>query len=394
SELIISSYLLVQKIVAIHPYLNPGFDIDFKSLFDQIEDVPAVFAKIEDNELRKEFLTNVKGFVENWPDIFSELFRFSLSKFIIDELYAAGRLDVLETIFNNSLAHYREYRESFVWLVRNIHDEPWFTKFHIPFEKILICMIHLLDITYREIENRRDVSLNRRMNRQIQDFLFKEEKLPEFLMTTDEDSINRLYTLIDDVRELDPSIKIGIKHKIKDRFPNFKFMGETAMETVSRGLLVTRQGYVSKQKALRHILEVEIPENSKDIGVALEKGDLRENAEYKAALEKQDLLNNTAAKLQTELQEAQIFDANQVDTERISFGTKVELQNLKNSEMEEYTILGPWESDPSKRIISYLSPLGTHLCNHNKGEELDFTINSQNFKYRVDKIEAAQSHLK
>jgi transcription elongation factor GreA len=192
---------------------------------------------------------------------------------------------------------------------------------------------------------------------------------------------------VEDVRELDPSIKIKIKQIIKERFPDFKFIGEAEIETVSRGLLVTRAGYEAKQKVLRNILEVEIPQNSKDIGVAMEKGDLRENAEYKAALEKQDLLNNTAAKLQSQLQEAQVFDESHINTNNISFGTRVVLRNLTTDETEEYTILGPWESAPSQNIISYLSPLGTHLLNHSTGEELNFSINEKDFHYRVEAID-------
>ena len=336
---------------------------------------------------------NVKRYKSNWPEIFVDLFRFHLSKYIIDELLVAKKLDAIKELFENATNRYREYRESFVWLVRNLIDEPWFSDLKVPEEKILICLIHLLDITYREINNRRDVSLNRRMNKQIQDFLFKEERLTNHLMKSDEDSINRLYTLVEDVKELDPSIKIRIKQKIKDRFPNFKFIGEAEIETVSRGLLVTRAGYEAKQKVLRNILEVEIPQNSRDIGVAMEKGDLRENAEYKAALERQDLLNNTAAKLQSQLQEAQIFDESHIDTNNISFGTKVMLHNLITEEKEEYAILGPWESAPSKNIISYLSPLGTHLLNHKSGDELSFSINEKEFHYRVELIERVPANV-
>jgi transcription elongation factor GreA len=387
SEIVISSYLLVQRISAIYPYLNPGLDIDFKVLFEKIDDLVGLFSKIEDLELRKEFLMNVKKNREDWPRIFSTLFRFYLSRYILDELLSADRLDIIKEIFDNHLDHYREHRESFIWLARNLIDEPWFDELEIPFEKVLICMIHLLDITFREISNRRDVSLNRRMNRQIQDFLIKDDRLIEFILSTDEDSINRLYILINDVKELDPSLKIKIKQMIRTKFPDFKFIGEAEVERVSRGLLVTRPGYEAKQKVLRNILEVEIPQNSKDIGTAMEKGDLRENAEYKAALEKQDLLNNSAAKLQMELQEAQVFSESLIDTSKINFGTRVILQNLQEEKPEEYTILGPWESDPDKNIISYLSPLGTHLLNRKRGEELQFTINQQDFHYRIVDIE-------
>ena len=308
------------------------------------------------------------------------------NRYLIDELVLNRKFEVLKDLSDRILGRYREHREPFVWLARNVVNEPWFQALEIPHEKILIGLIHLLDITFREISNKREVSLNRKLNKQIHDFLFKEERLTRYLLEAGEESITRLYTLVDDVKELNPALKIQLKHRIREQYPEYKFLGEGDKEKVSRGLIVTRLAYENKQKALRHILEVEIPDNSKEIGVAMSKGDLRENAEYKAALEQQELLKSSASRIQEELQQAQIFDENHIDTSSVSFGTSIRLKNLRTGEEEEYTILGPWESDPSRRVISYLSPLGLELINHHPGEKLSFTINEQNFEYVVDDI--------
>jgi transcription elongation GreA/GreB family factor len=119
------------------------------------------------------------------------------------------------------------------------------------------------------------------------------------------------------------------------------------------------------------------------------KGDLRENAEYKAALEKQEMLKVTASRLKDEVQQAQIFNENEVKADRIAFGTRVALSNRKNGQAEEYVILGPWESNPTRNVISYLSPLGMALWDHRPGEELKFTINQNEFHYTVERIEKA-----
>ena len=197
----------------------------------------------------------------------------------------------------------------------------------------------------------------------------------------------RLYTLVDDIRELDPSLKINLKHQIRERYPRYQFPGEQEKEKVSMGLLVTRRSYENKQKELRHILETDIPENSKEIGFAMSKGDLRENSEYNAALEKQELLKTAASRLQEELQKAQIFSAAQINTDAVSFGTRVILKNLESGAEELYTLLGPWESDPANNIISYRSPLGVELLNHKVGEELKFAISDRSFRYAVQGIE-------
>lgn len=390
TEYTVSSFILVQNIVSVHPYLNPGLDYTFADLLKQIEDFEGLFERIADTEIKKSFLVNLKLYHPQWPDIYAKLFYRYQNKFIIDELVRNRNWEVLKNLFNQIMSRYREYREPFIWAARNLLNEPWFAEMDIKLEKILIGMIHLLDITYREINNKRDVSYNRKLNKQIHDFLFQEGRLVKYILDTGEESIMRLYTLVDDIKELDPSIKINLKHQLRERYPLYSFPGEQEKEKVNLGLLVTRRSYENKQKELRHILEVEIPENSREIGLAMSKGDLRENAEYNAALEKQELLKTSASRLQEELQSAQIFDDGQVNTEVISFGTRVELLNLDNQSSETFTLLGPWESEPAKNIISYRSPLGIELLNHKVGDELEFTIGDRRFRYVVKGIEKAE----
>jgi transcription elongation factor GreA len=143
-------------------------------------------------------------------------------------------------------------------------------------------------------------------------------------------------------------------------------------------------------------MDVEVPANSKEIAFALSLGDLRENAEYKAAKEKQEILNSTVAKLKDEIERAQIFDPASVNTERVSFGTRVVLKNNADDKEEEYTILGPWESDPEHGIISYLSPFGSALLNKKAGESFDFAFDlsrkDERAPYTVIEISKLKMH--
>jgi transcription elongation factor GreA len=386
SEYTVASYLLVQRIVASFPYLNPGLDFTFADLLKDIGDHAALFGKLDDAEIKKSFLQNLRLHHPQWAQIYAELFHGYQNKFIIDELVKNESWDVLRELLGQIMGRYREHRESFIWVARNLLAEPWFSRMEVRLEKVLIGMIHLLDITFREINNKRDVSFNRKINKQAYDFLFHEGRLLNFILESGEDAIMRLYTLVEDIKELDPNLKISLKHQIRERYPRYQFPGEQEKEKVSMGLLVTRRSYENKQKDLRHIMENEIPENSKEIGFAMSKGDLRENAEYNAALEKQELLKTSVSRLQEELQKAQIFAASQINTDTVSFGTRVTLKNLETGGEEQYTLLGPWESDPAKNIISYRSPLGVELLNHRIGEELVFTISDRSFRYAVRDI--------
>jgi transcription elongation factor GreA len=389
AETVISSWLLLQKVVARYPFLSTGVQTTFEELFTRIEKLEDMFSRIEDPELRKDFLVAVKRNIAEWPTVFTRLFPLFPTRFIIDELVASAHWDALSAMVNSIISRYREMRDPFVWLAKNLLGERWLERMNVSREKIYIGLIHLLDLSYRDIANKQNASASRKTNRQIQEFLFDEGKLLDFLMAADRDSITRLYTLVDDVKELDPSIKIQLKHRIKEKHPDFHFLGEPGAEKVSLGLMVTRASFERKQQDLKRVIDVEIPENSKEIGIAMAKGDLRENAEYKAALEKQEMLKVTASRMKEEVQQAQIFNENEVKTDRITFGTRVALTNRKTSQAEAYVILGPWESNPTRNVISYLSPLGVALWDHRPGEELKFTINQNEFHYTVDGIERA-----
>lgn len=385
----LASFLIVEKLIRLHPHLNPGADVQFRDLFAQVEDLEEVFNALDGAGLAKDFLAHVRADIGAWPHVYARIFLFYPVRQILDELQNTEQVQVVADLIADIVDDYRDYRLPFVWMVRNDNGASWFREHGVKDEKIMIGMIHLLDLTYRDIGNRRDVPANRKLNRQISDYLFKEGNLNDYIGSANEESIDRIYTLVADVKELDPSVKLHVRQHIKEKFPAYKFDDDAARDSVRSGLLVTRLGYENRQRELRQILEDEIPENSKEIGLALQKGDLRENAEYKAALEKQEQLKNAVSRLQEDLQNAQIFDLAEVNDSVISFGTEVQLTNIDNNTTERYVILGPWESDPEHNVISYLSPLGAKLWQHRANDELQFTINDKDFHYRIERIAKA-----
>lgn len=79
----------------------------------------------------------------------------------------------------------------------------------------------------------------------------------------------------------------------------------------------------------------------------------------------------------------------EINTDEVSFGTKVHLKDMLNGGEVVYSILGPWESNPSENVINYQSPLGNRLLRTKPGEELDFEINETRYHVMIEKIETA-----
>ncbi|MDR0784325.1 MAG: transcription elongation factor GreA [Treponema sp.] len=389
NEQVVASYLIVKDLAGKFPMLGSGVSINFVDIFEAVSDVPEVFSNLKDARLKEDFLRHIKLFITEWADVYAKLFPHALLPSVITALEREGYEDKLVSMTAHCFDNYRKYRAAAVWLFKNSAETPWFRKADVSFERQLLTLIHILDVSHREIENHSDTIENRKIFKQVYGILFKDGTLNSFIDEAEQDAITRIYTLVNDVKSIDPVDKLKLRSRILDKRPDFKFIStDVKKEKLAvRSLIVTAAKYEEKQRQLVHIMDVEVPANSKEIEYALSLGDLRENAEYKAAKEKQELLNSAVAKLKDEIERAQLFDPYAVDMNRVSFGVKVELEH--NGKTEEYVILGPWESDPENRVISYLSPFGAALLNKTLGEQFVFAVGADKVSYTVKRIEPA-----
>jgi len=391
-EYSIASYLLINELAANKNYshLKSSVNISFADVFANIKDAPYLFKNFKDQKLKTEFLDNIKTNIPNWYDVYIKLFPVSQIISITEQLEEAGMKDKLSALCIECFDNFREYREAPVWILKNARNKDWFKNADISLEKQLITLIHVMDITFKDIGNHKDTPENKKINKLAHNILFKDGELASFIQNADEDAIIRIFTFVNNVKDLDPQDKQNLRIKILDKYPSFKFLGDTEKKASRAGiLLVTHAMYEEKKKLLAHIQDVEIPANSKEIEYAQSLGDLKENAEYKAAKEKQEQLKFQVTRLNEEFEKAQLFDHNSVNTSKVSFGTKVFLYNETAQRKEVFTILGPWESDPNNNIISYLSPLGNAILNKTEGEKFEFAINQERVSYLIEQITTA-----
>ncbi|TPV95778.1 MAG: transcription elongation factor GreA [Myxococcales bacterium FL481] len=120
---------------------------------------------------------------------------------------------------------------------------------------------------------------------------------------------------------------------------------------------------------LKHIKEVDRPDNVREIEAALEHGDLRENAEYHAAKERQGALDARLRYLEYRLSRANVIDPETVDTERIAFGATVTVVDLESDKRTTYAIVGEDESDAERGHISITSPIARALIGKSAGDD-------------------------
>jgi len=153
-------------------------------------------------------------------------------------------------------------------------------------------------------------------------------------------------------------------------------------------IIVSWPSLKRRQVELEELVTKKIPQNSKDIGIARGYGDLKENHEFKSAREMQGILTRQKAELELDLSRAEGTDFADVDTTKVSLGTKVTLKDDVTGEPMVYTILGAWDSDLSKGIISYQTAVARALLNHTIGERIELSTGEGGLhKVVIEKIE-------
>ena len=211
-----------------------------------------------------------------------------------------------------------------------------------------------------------------------------------YMLENDKDVITRMYTMVNDLSDLETSYKAHLRNGILAKYEDFKFQEAEIKQEAPKGVLVTAKMLEEKRALAEDIEKVQLAKIAQEVAEAKEKGDLKENAEYIAAREAQSRLNKQLGRLKDELARAVVFDPTTVTTSMVSFGTTVTLQdNVANKEIV-YTILGPWESNAEEGIISYMSPLANNLLNMKNGEQKKFEFNDRQFDFTVKSIVPAK----
>jgi transcription elongation factor GreA len=173
-------------------------------------------------------------------------------------------------------------------------------------------------------------------------------------------------------------------------YPELENMIAGAQPQEKAAVLIVSWSSLEKRRAeYEEIVKVKIPENSKEIAIARSYGDLSENFEFKAAKQMQSVLMRRKAELEQMLHDARGTGFENPDTSRVSIGTIVRLRNVETNEEETYTILGAWDGDPDRHIISYQTAIGQALLGHELGETVSLNTEHGTAEFNIISIKPA-----
>jgi len=146
---------------------------------------------------------------------------------------------------------------------------------------------------------------------------------------------------------------------------------------------MTPGGFRVLEDELRQLRQVERPEIIKAIAAAREHGDLSENAEYHSAREKQGFIEGRILELEDVVSRADLIDPKSLTGSTIRFGATVKLADEDSEEESTFQIVGSYEANVEKGLISITSPLARALIGKKAGDSAEVNAPSGPKSYEI-----------
>src|SRR5258706_5831688 len=321
------------------------------------------------------------SFKDAYPDRWVDIVRATLNvvpaklcRECAQLLIHEGRIDLLKETLARLISQHTASSELLLWLAKERSD---------AFADILGPEVFRAMLSAME----RDQFNEKRSNR-LRDFILDDQDLlVELIGSADLEVIKDLTRALQLCPCFDDMDKRSLLARIVKSYPAIQSLISGEQTKQDAGLIVSWESLERRKNDYKELVQKKIPANSKEIAIARSYGDLRENHEYKAAKEMQKLLMRRKSELEVQLVRARGTDFSTARADVVSIGTRVHVTDLGSDHTEAFTVLGAWDSEPEKGIISYLTPVAQAIFNHKPGEEVEFELEGARKRWRIDSIE-------
>lgn len=305
---------------------------------------------------------------------------------VTDRLLSAGRQDAVRDAVATALTRPQELPEIAIWLWRGPEHPPADAPGKVELlSRLLTMMQHLGRDEQVDRAHRKDIFQKVRSALSADGFASYKQALEEM----DEGVAATIKRLVQRCDGLAQAVRGDVLQLLRDKFPGL-WVSKRVDPWLDESTIYTTQEAMDRRLAeLKHLAEVEIPDNSRRIGEAASHGDLSENAEWSFAMEERDLLRRRQAKMQDELSRARVIHPDEVSIETVGIGSKVRLRRLDDEHEIEVSFLGPWETDVANRIFSYQTQLAQDLMGKQVGDEVRLKLEGDEADYRIETISSA-----
>ena len=299
-----------------------------------------------------------------------------VAKEIVGILVHEGKMDALKATLTRLISQHAATTELLLWLAKDRSD---------AFADILGPEVFRAMLTAME----RDQFNEKRSNKLRDAIMDDQELIVQLIGSADIDVIRDLIRALQLSPCFDDMEKRSLLGRIIKSEPAVQSLISGEQEKKESHFIVSWESLERRKNEYHELVHKRIPANSKEIAVARSYGDLRENHEYKSAKEQQKLLMKRKSELESQLVRARGTDFSTAKSDVVGICTEVRVTDLAANSPERFTILGAWDSDPDKNIVSYLTPLAQALLNHKTGEEVELEMDHGKKKFRIESIAIA-----
>ncbi len=360
-----------------------SFEPTQATLVGNVRDLPTIAEKIP-VQFQSRFLELIQ---ETHPiearDILFNLLKTSQGKFtteVINFLVEHDHADELAATLKRWQTEQNLRAPVLLWIVKNRHSKKFAKLLNdLITPRLLSAIFFAIDYEALQASSARRIPLA--------DILSEDTDLiSDLLSTADPETARDLANTLMLNQGFEELTKKSLLARFIKIFPKIQSLVAADAESKEEQLLVSKPSYERKREEYETIVSKKIPENSKAIATAREHGDLKENSEYKMAKQDQQVLMAQKTNLERDLGRARVTDFKDATTDQVGVGTIVNVRNNATSADTTYTILGAWDGDPDKHIISYKTAFGVALLGKKPGEVVKVKTGTSEEEYTIVSI--------
>ena len=216
NEQVLASYLVVRKISGMDAQFLFPVKETFAEIYSKLDDPRKIYEELKDSKntsLKDDFLECIE-MLPDWNAQYIRLFPTVLDEKLLDKLIQKGFKADVQKLVKTSFEQFKDFRETALYFFKNCQEKDWFKEADVSYEKQLITLVNIIELTFREINNHLNTTENKKINKSASTLLFNEDTLFKYLQEQDEETVKKIYTLIDDISEIDPNYKAQTRSKI------------------------------------------------------------------------------------------------------------------------------------------------------------------------------------
>ena len=327
-----------------------------------------------------------RTFVDEWVKIHFELLKNSSGKFTTECVNYLLEQDLEKEVAETLERWLNEQNlrgPLLLWIIRNRKSRKYGELMaNILNPRLLSAVFYAIDYEALQNASTRRIALADAVSDDAQ-------LISELLENASQETATDLATMLMLNQGFEELSKKSILARFIKLYPTIQSLVDQGGATAKqRALIVSEESYTARKAEYDLLVSKKIPENKEAIATAREHGDLRENAEYKMARQEQETLLARKDQLEAELSRAQMTSFEDSPTDNVGVGSVVTLKAVADKKRKAcFAILGAWDSDPERNVLSYQTALGQSILSKKVGETATLNIATDSEEWEIVSIE-------